>query len=152
MERTSVQRAFRWLDARVSLINSTLCAAEPLMPRCPYGCHPMPRGPWVPAFAGKTRGRKAGARRHGGAAATAWTSAQRALRQHDVRAFLQDGISLLRGAQSEQSVGVGPLAPASPLTVQLLLQDGGGPWGHGAAVGGRHAVGEAAALLHQHRE
>src|SRR5690625_3126263 len=85
MERTSVQRAFRWLDARVSLINSTLCAAEALAARCPSGCHPMLRGPWVPAFAGKTRDKKAGARRHGGAAATERTSVQRALRRQDAR-------------------------------------------------------------------
>jgi len=29
--------------------------------RCPFDCRPEPGGPWVPAFAGKTRGRKAGA-------------------------------------------------------------------------------------------
>src|SRR5690625_2344076 len=29
--------------------------------RCPFRRHPVLRGPWVPAFAGKTRSRKAGA-------------------------------------------------------------------------------------------
>src|SRR5690625_4905723 len=43
--------------------SSTLCAAEPLMARCPLGCRPELGGPWVPAFAGKTRGKKAGAQK-----------------------------------------------------------------------------------------
>src|SRR5690625_297270 len=95
-ERTSAQRAFRRHDARVLLKTSTLRASEPLAVRCPLGCHPASRGPWLPAFAGKTRisfprapssfpPRKRGPRSRGGAAATARTSAQRAFRRHDAR-------------------------------------------------------------------
>src|SRR5690625_3874042 len=36
-------------------------AAEAVVVRCPFGRHPELRGLWVPAFAGKTRGKKAGA-------------------------------------------------------------------------------------------
>src|SRR5690625_3755299 len=58
-KRTSAQRAFRQHDARVLLKTSTLRASKPLAVRCPLGCHPVLGGPWVPPFAGKTRGRKA---------------------------------------------------------------------------------------------
>jgi len=34
--------------------SSTLCAAEAMVARCPFGCRPELRGPWIPAFAGKT--------------------------------------------------------------------------------------------------
>src|SRR5690625_1770568 len=55
-ERTSAQWVFCWNDAQALLKNSTLPAAESLAARCPFGRHPMLGGPWVPAFAGKTRG------------------------------------------------------------------------------------------------
>src|SRR5690625_1734809 len=32
-----------------------LRAAEVMAVRCPFGCHPELGGPWVPAFAGKTK-------------------------------------------------------------------------------------------------
>src|SRR5690625_5556907 len=60
-ERTSAQGVFRRHNAWVLLKESTLRAAEAVVVRCPFGCRPEPGGPWVPAFAGKTRGRKAGA-------------------------------------------------------------------------------------------
>gem|GEM_PF-2535569 len=95
-ERTSAQWAFRQHDARVLLKTSTLRASEPLAVRCPLGCHPASRGPWLPAFAGKTRisfprapssfpPRKRGPRSRGGAAATERTSVQRTFSQHDAR-------------------------------------------------------------------
>src|SRR5690625_5237238 len=56
-ERTSVQRAFCQHDAQALLKESTLRAAEAVVVRCPLGCRPELGGPWVPAFAGKTRGR-----------------------------------------------------------------------------------------------
>src|SRR5690625_1471066 len=59
-ERTSVQRTFCQHDAQALLKSSTLRAAEPLMARCPFGRQPVLRGPWIPAFAGKTM-RKIGA-------------------------------------------------------------------------------------------
>jgi len=58
-ERTSAQRVFRRHDVRVVLKRKHPRAAEAAVARCPSGCHPELRGPWVPAFAGKTRGRKA---------------------------------------------------------------------------------------------
>src|SRR5690625_7596768 len=54
-KRTSAQRAFRQHDARVLLKTSTLRAAEAVVVRCPFSCHPVFRGPWIPAFAGKTK-------------------------------------------------------------------------------------------------
>src|SRR5690625_6542812 len=54
-ERTSAQWAFRQHDDRVLLKSSTLRASEPLAVRCPLGCHPASRGPWLQAFAGNTR-------------------------------------------------------------------------------------------------
>src|SRR5690625_2358453 len=60
-ERTSAQGVFRRHNAWVLLKESTLRAAEAVVVRCPFGCRPEPGGPWVPAFAGKTGGRKAGA-------------------------------------------------------------------------------------------
>src|SRR5690625_2470869 len=60
-ERASVQWVFCWHDVWTLAKNSTLPAAEPLVARCPFGCHPGLGGPWVPAFAGKTRSRIAGA-------------------------------------------------------------------------------------------
>ena len=33
----------------------SFCAAEALVARCPSGCHPVRGGPWIPAFAGKTK-------------------------------------------------------------------------------------------------
>jgi len=35
--------------------DSSFCAAEAPVARCPSGCHPMRGGPWIPAFAGKTK-------------------------------------------------------------------------------------------------
>src|SRR5690625_7849582 len=63
--------AFPTRRASALLKNSTLRAAEPLVARCPFGCRPMLRGPWVlgpgySAGAGKREGRKA--RGLGGAA------------------------------------------------------------------------------------
>src|SRR5690625_1025467 len=55
-ERTSAQWIFRRHDAQALLKNSTLPAAESLAARCPFGRHPVLGGPWLPAFAGKTRG------------------------------------------------------------------------------------------------
>src|SRR5690625_1923166 len=55
-ERTSAQWVLRRHDAQALLKDSTLCAAEAVVVRCPFGRHPMLGGPWVPAFAGKTRG------------------------------------------------------------------------------------------------
>src|SRR5690625_3842157 len=37
----------------LSLKNSTPCAAEAVVARCPFGCHPELRGPWIPAFVEK---------------------------------------------------------------------------------------------------
>src|SRR5690625_4446244 len=91
-ERTSAQWAFRQHDARVLLKTSTLRASEPLAVRCPLGCHPASRGPWLPAFAGKTRisfprapssfpPRKRGPRSRGGAAAAERTESPRVFRR-----------------------------------------------------------------------
>jgi len=99
-KRTSAQRAFRQHDARVLLKTSTLRASEPLAVRCPFGCRPELGGPWVPAFAGKTKisfrralpsfpPRKRGPRSRGGAVATKRTSAQWVFRRHGARAFLK---------------------------------------------------------------
>src|SRR5690625_1438607 len=56
--------AFPTRRASALLKNSTLRAAEPLVARCPFGCRPMLRGPWVlgpgySAAAGQREGRKA---------------------------------------------------------------------------------------------
>src|SRR5690625_5438135 len=59
-ERTSAQQVFHRYSVQSSLKTSALRAAEPLVARCPFGCRPELRGPWVPAFAGKTKSRKAG--------------------------------------------------------------------------------------------
>src|SRR5690625_847851 len=54
--------------------------------RCPFGRHPELGGPWVPAFAGKTkRVGKRGPRSHGGAAITAQTSAQRGFHRRNAQ-------------------------------------------------------------------
>src|SRR5690625_4243856 len=75
--RNAAPLVFRWHGVRALLKNSTLRAVEAMMVRCPFGCHPELGGPWVPAFAGKTRGvGKRGPRGRGGAAATVQTSAQ----------------------------------------------------------------------------
>src|SRR5690625_4260274 len=58
---------------------SALRAAEAVVIRCPPGCDPALGGPWVPAFAGKPRGRKAGPRNRGVAVVTERTSAQRSI-------------------------------------------------------------------------
>src|SRR5690625_2446804 len=122
-ERTSAQRALRRQDARVPAPfvspakagsqepqwrrchGSDLIPYTPLLRCCPGGfkktAPSVPQRPWrldvllvatqysvVPGSRrspGKRGGRKAGARRHGGAAATEWTSAQRALRRQDAR-------------------------------------------------------------------
>src|SRR5690625_3784950 len=59
-ERTSAQQVFHRYSVRGSLKTSALPAAESLVTRCPFGCRPVVRGFWLPAFAGKTRGKKAG--------------------------------------------------------------------------------------------
>src|SRR5690625_7499851 len=59
-ERTSAQQVFHRYSVQGSLKSSALPAAESLGTRCPFGCRPVVRGFWLPAFAGKTRGKKAG--------------------------------------------------------------------------------------------
>src|SRR5690625_5614733 len=59
-ERTSAQQVFHRYSVQSSLKTSALRAAEPLVVRCPFGCRPELGGPWVPAFAGKTRGEGSG--------------------------------------------------------------------------------------------
>src|SRR5690625_7537200 len=64
-ERASAQQVFHRYSVRGSLKTSALPAAESLVIRCPFGCRPVVRGFWLPAFAGKTRGKKAGAQEAG---------------------------------------------------------------------------------------
>src|SRR5690625_519424 len=76
-EWISAQWIFRRHDAWVLVKESTLRAVEAVVVQCPCGCSLELGGPWVPASAGKTRGRKA---RGPGAAVVPrpreWTSAQ----------------------------------------------------------------------------
>src|SRR5690625_2406274 len=63
--------AFPTRRASALLKNSTLRAAEPLVARCPFGCRPMLRGPWVlgPGYsAGAGKIGRASARERGAAA------------------------------------------------------------------------------------
>ena len=54
--RTSAQQAFRRHNVPgVVERDSSFCAAEAPVARCPSGCHPVRGGPWIPAFAGKTK-------------------------------------------------------------------------------------------------
>src|SRR5690625_7032994 len=75
----------------------SLRAAEAGVVRCPFGCHPVLGGPWVPAFAGKTRGRKARAqerrscRYHGADLSAAGFSPARCL-----SGFNKNALSVLR--------------------------------------------------------
>src|SRR5690625_7319989 len=69
--------------------------------RCPFGRHPELGGPWVPAFAGKTkRVGKRGPRSHGGAAITAQTSAQRGF--HRRNAQVLDRMGAVEGTRAEE--------------------------------------------------
>src|SRR5690625_6333318 len=67
--------------------------------RCRLGCRPELGGPWVPAFAGKTRGRKA---RGPGAAVVPlpreWTSPQGVFPRHNAWVLLKE--STLRAAEA----------------------------------------------------
>jgi len=84
-ERTSAHWALRRHDARVLLKRKHPSCRRALAARCPFGCRPMLRGPWIPAFAGKTRGRKAGAQKPRWCRCHRTDPVQRALRRHGVR-------------------------------------------------------------------
>src|SRR5690625_4138389 len=98
-EWISAQWIFRRHDAWVLVKESTLRAVEAVVVQCPFGCRLELGGPWVPAFAGKTRGRKA---RGPGAAVVPlpreWTSAQWVFRRHDAWVLVKE--STLRAAEA----------------------------------------------------